>query len=64
LDDIVDHFLLRNATYDIIAMASLMDKNLNNTAGYLNTTLPIDLTSRVMTSLMVTAGNDCAFYFE
>ena len=50
LDDLVDHFLVRNATYDIIALASLMDKNMNNTASYLNSTLPLDITTRVMAS--------------
>ena len=41
-----------------------MDKNMNNTAGYLNSTLPVDLTSRVMTSMIVKTGTNCAYYFE
>ena len=63
MDDLVNHFLQRKATYDIIALASLMDKNMNNTAGYLNSTLPIDLTSRVMTSMIVADGTNCVYYF-
>jgi len=40
-----------------------MDKNMNNTAGYLNSTLPVDLTSRVMTSMIVADGTNCNYYF-
>lgn len=59
LDDLVDHFLMRNATYDIVALASLMDKNMNNTVSYINATLPLDLTTRVMSSLMVASSSTC-----
>lgn len=60
LDDLSDHFLMRNATYDIIALASLMDKNMNNTANYLVETLPFDVTTRVMSSMVAESGQTCA----
>lgn len=64
LDDLADHFLMKNATYDIIALASLMDKNMNNTASYINSTLPLDVTTRVTASLMQTASSDCSIQWQ
>ena len=52
LDQMVKHFLVQNATYDIIALASLMDKNLNNTERWLEEQLPVNVASRVTTSLI------------
>ena len=52
LDEMVEHFLLQNATYDIIALASLMDKNMNNTEKYLEETLPINVAARVAASFV------------
>ena len=60
----VDHFLQQNTTYDIIALSSLMENNMDNTLGYLNTTLPLNVCARVTSSMIKTSGNDCAYYLE
>jgi len=52
LDEMVDHFLLQNTTYDIIALSSLMDKNLNNSERWLEEQLPVNVAARVTTSLI------------
>lgn len=41
-----------------------MNKNWNTSVLELNTTLPITVTSRVMSSIMAADGHDCQFYFE
>jgi len=67
LDEMVEHFLLQNATYDIIALSSLMDKNMNNTERWLEEQLPINVASRVFASLFKTAettGTTCTKMFE
>ena len=60
----VDHFLQQNTTYDIIALSSLMENNMDNTLGYLNTTLPVNVCARVTSSMIKTSGNDCTYYLE
>lgn len=59
----VNHFLTQNATYDIVALASLMDKNLNNTEKYLEEQLPVNVAARVTASLIDAAGTTCSDYF-
>ena len=51
LEDMVEHFLVQNATYDIIALSSLMAKNFDPTAlpGLIES-MPINVCSRVMAS--------------
>lgn len=41
LDEMVEKFLQQNTTYEIIPLSSLMNKNMQNTLGYLKTTLPL-----------------------
>ena len=59
LDQMVDHFLLQNATYDIIALSSLMHRNLNDTERWLEEQLPVNVASRVTTSLIQSESLDC-----
>ena len=63
LEELIANFLQQNASYEVIPLASLMDKNLKATLGYLNETLAFNLCSRVLTSNLNASGNDCAYYF-
>jgi len=63
LDQMVDHFLLQNTTYDIIALSSLMDRNLNDTERYLEEQLPVNVASRVTTSLIQSNSLTCSSFF-
>lgn len=63
LGELVDHFLVQNTTYDIIALASLMDLNLQNSYEYLAEQLPVNVAARVTASLIKAAGTTCVDYF-
>jgi len=59
----VESFLLQNASYEVVALASLMDRNMNDTLGYLNETLALSLAARTMASIINSKGNNCQYYF-
>ena len=60
LEDMVEHFLVQNATYDIIALSSLMAKNFDPTAlpGLIES-MPINVCSRVMASFFKANSVTC-----
>ncbi len=62
LDEMVDKFLQQNTTYEIIPLSSLMNKNMQNTLGYLKTTLPLQVTARVISATCNASGKTCSDY--
>jgi len=64
LEELVQYFLIQNSTYEIIPLASLMDRNMKDTLGYLNTTLPLSLAARTMASMINDQKTNCTYYFE
>lgn len=64
VNDLMKYFLLQNSSYDIIALSQLQDKNLNSTLTYLQKQLPLNVCSRVVSSLISqSATDDCASFF-
>lgn len=59
----IDHFLCQNTTYDVIALSSLMSKNLEATYGYLADNLPMAVASQVLANNIKLAGTTCETYF-
>ena len=60
----VDHFLTQNATYDIIALSSLMAKNFDTSAlSQLTEDLSINVCARVMTSEFAANSVTCQSLF-
>lgn len=64
LDDMVENFLVQGGNYQVIPLSHLMYKHTNQTLKFLNETLPLDLTTRVMAGKIKTSGNDCTYYFN
>ena len=62
-ENAIENFLQQGATYDVIALSSLMNTGLNNTFGFLETTLPMTVTSRLVSNQIVDAGLTCQDFF-
>lgn len=64
LDDMVENFLVQGGNYQVIPLSHVMYKHTNQTLKFLNETLPLDLTTRVMAGKIKASGNDCTYYFN
>ena len=64
LNSMVAKFLSQGSDYTNIALGSLVQKSLNNSYSFINETLPLDLTTRMLASYNKVQGKSCKDYMS